>query len=461
MSSPPVPLLPVELCHEIISNLCDDLAALKQCALVCATLRYIVQQHLFADIALYRFPASLPDRGVHEKRSNVNPETRCSWLLEPAHSHLLSHIRHLRLQCFPPPGHSKPDLSFISVLEQIPAHNLKKITILRRYRDNPLSDTENIIRALLRCSTALEELNLEDRVVLASHLISCSPYVRTLRVHGTEFVEDEAGLVDSWPKLKSLIFPQRLLPECLLWMIMGRMGERHSVFPLLKLLFVGDESKEVEVVNEVLDMCKPSLRSFVYTPYCYSKPHAPTLDYKPNRPCSLGFSSYPNHCYNQNGNVIEFTTPPTLRSLAIRCPVMLKPASGTYPNPFGWLIHTFHQLSRRSCSLEEVHIKFLTTLQIERLDALFPGGFPIDLCFHEFDRLLSDETRFPALKKVYLTVGRHYLNLFADPRTLPILNGRGLLGIIYEEISTKQFWAYNTRTLVRNLPWNGWTYSSL
>jgi hypothetical protein len=139
---------------------------------------------------------------------------------------------------------------------------------------------------------------------------------------------------------------------------------------------------------------------------------------------------------------------------------MLKPASGTYPNLFVWLTRTFRQMSRQSCSLEEVHIKFLTTVQIERLDALFPGGFPIDPCFHEFDDLLSDETRFPALKKVYLTVGRHYLDLFAYTRTLPILNRRGLLGIIYEEISTKQFWAYNTRTLVNDLPWDGWTYSS-
>jgi hypothetical protein len=274
MSSPSVPLLPVELCHEIVLNLCNDLAALKQCALVCATLRYIVQQHLFAEITLYRFPAAPPDRGVHGKQENAHAETRCSWLLNPAHAHLLSHVRHLRLQCFPPQGHSKPDLYFTSVLEQIPAHNLKNITILRRYRDNPLSDTENIIRAVLRRSTALEELNLDDRVVLASYLKICSPRIRTLRVHGTEFADDEAGLVDSWPKLKSLIFPQKLLSECLLWMVMGRTGEGHSVLPLLKLLFVGDESKEIEVVNKVLDMCKPSLRSFVYTPYCYSKSHA-------------------------------------------------------------------------------------------------------------------------------------------------------------------------------------------
>lgn len=157
--------------------------------------------------------------------------------------------------------------------------------------------------------------------------------------------------------------------------------------------------------------------------------------------------------------MIEYTVPPTLRTLAIKCPVMLKPASGTYPNSFGWLIHTFRQLSRQSCYLEELHIKFLTTPQIERLDALFPGGFPVDSCFHEFDRLLSDETRFPALKKVYLTVGRHYLNLFAHPGTLPNLNKMGLVGVIYEEISTKQFWAYNTKTLLHDLPWDGWSYS--
>lgn len=121
-------------------------------------------------------------------------------------------------------------------------------------------------------SPALEELNFEDRRLLASYLTACSPYIRILRIHGTEFVEDEGGgLVNSWPRLESLMFPLRLLPDCLLWMVMGGRGESTSVFPRLKDLFVGDESKEVEVVNEVLDMCKSTLRSFVYTPYCYSK----------------------------------------------------------------------------------------------------------------------------------------------------------------------------------------------
>lgn len=157
--------------------------------------------------------------------------------------------------------------------------------------------------------------------------------------------------------------------------------------------------------------------------------------------------------------MIEFTVPPTLRTLAIKCPVMLKPASRTYPNPFGWLNHTFRRLSQRSCSLEVIHIKFLTTDQIEKLDAIFPGGFPIDLCFHEFDNLLSNKARFPGLKKVYLTVGKHYLSLFADPKTLPNLNERGLLGIIYEEVSKKRFWAFDTKTHVENLPWDGRSYS--
>lgn len=146
--------------------------------------------------------------------------------------------------------------------------------------------------------------------------------------------------------------------------------------------------------------------------------------------------------------------------LAINCPIMLKPASRTYPNPFGWLNHTFRQLSRQQpCSLEVVHIKFLTTGPIEMLDALFPNGFPIDLCFAEFDRLLSNKTRFPRLRKVYLTVGRHYLNLFADPETLPRLNERGLLGIIYEEVLKRRFREFWTMKNVDNLPWDGKRYS--
>lgn len=147
--------------------------------------------------------------------------------------------------------------------------------------------------------------------------------------------------------------------------------------------------------------------------------------------------------------------------LAINCPIMLKPASRTYPNPFGWLNLTFRRLScAQPCFLEVVHIKFLTTSQIEKLDALFPGGFPIDVCFHEFDNLLSNRTRFPFLKKVYLTVGRHYLSLFADPKTLPLLSERGVLGIIYEEVSVgRRFWDYGSKTGVKDLPWDGKTYS--
>jgi len=96
-----------------------------------------------------------------------------------------------------------------------------------------------------------------------------------LRMSGTEFFEDEMdgiGIVKSWPKLESLAFPVRLLPECLVWMAVGSSGFDHgSVFPRLKNLFLGDECKEVEIVNEVLEMCKSTLRSFVYTPFYHSK----------------------------------------------------------------------------------------------------------------------------------------------------------------------------------------------
>lgn len=134
------------------------------------------------------------------------------------------------------------------------------------------------MRGLLGRCTALEEFNLEDRRVPASYLGACAGSVRVLRVHGTEFVEDEPGgcggvVSTRWPKLEALVFPLRLLPECLLWMVMGITSEGVGgvVFPRLKHLFVGDEVKDVEIVNQVLDMCKPTLRTLVYTPYGYSE----------------------------------------------------------------------------------------------------------------------------------------------------------------------------------------------
>ncbi|KAJ3572144.1 hypothetical protein NP233_g3271 [Leucocoprinus birnbaumii] len=471
--------LRLELFHEILQNLVDDLHTLKQCALACGTLRYIVQQHLFSELTIHRFPLRIQRVGssppspaasgsvlIHRGSSpmtieEAGEETRCSWLANPAHSHLLSHVRHLKLQCYPPPFANssralsnqysqQPDPSFLSVLELLPAENLNKITILRRYRDDPLSDTEGILTRLLRRSLGLVELCYEDRRVSAAHLAAVSKSIRVLRVNGTEFVEnddvgeDGVGFVRSWPRLESLVFPARLLPECLGWMVVGGSGVAgERVFPRLKNLYVGDECRDVEVVNEVLEMCKSTLRSFVYTPFCYN------------------FSSHPNTCINQNGTVIEFNTPSTLRTLAINCPVMLKPASRNYPNPFGYLSHTLRRLSRsQPCTkLEILHVKFLTTEQVEKLDALFPGGFPIDLCFHEFDKLLSNTTRFPKLRKVYLTVGRHYLSLFRDPGTLPLLNERGMLGIVYEEVSARRFWLCSTRKggmeSVENLLWDG------
>ncbi|KAF5352745.1 hypothetical protein D9756_006245 [Leucocoprinus leucothites] len=461
----PSPPLPVELYHVILQSLVDDLYTLKQCALACGTLRYIVQQHLFSEMTIHRFPqrrrvgsssssssssagSSSPDSSCRASPAiDEEEETRCSWLLNPAHSHLLSHVRHLRLQCYPlpcanvkssstPPSqyYQQPDPSFVSVLELLPAENLNKITILRRNRDDPLSDTEAVVTKLLKRSHLLTELCIEDRRVPAAYLAAVAGSIKVLRVNGNEFVEDEAvgeggeGFVRSWPRLESLVFPGRLLPECLVWMIMGGSGvDGGCVFPRLRNLYVGDECRDVEVVNEVLEICKSTLRSFVYTPFCYN------------------FSSYPNPCFNQNGSVIEFNTPSTLRTLAINCPVMLKPASRNYPNPFGYLSHTLRRLSRsQPCTkLEVIHVRFLTTEQVEKLDALFPGGFPIDMCFREFDKLLSNPVRFPKLRKVYLTVGRHYLDLFRDPETLPMLNMKEMLGLVYEEISARRFWLWS------------------
>jgi hypothetical protein len=346
-----------------------------------------------------------------------------------------------------------------------------------------LTDTERIVTRLLRRCTALLELSLEDRRVPTSYLSAVAGSIKVLRVLGTEFVEDagdaEAGGVDdsfvnSWPRLEALVFPGRLLHGCLSWMVVGGVGAE-SVFPQLKTLFVGDECKDVEIVNQVLVMCKSTLRSFVYTPFCYSKlnPWAFISRFRihiviyikcfiQSVTPPIDFSSYPNPCFNQKGTTIEFTTPPTLRTLAINCPVMLKPASQNYPNPFGWLNYTFHKLSRdQPCSLEIIHIKFLTTELIEKLDALFPGGFPIDIYFHEFDRLLSNKSRFPKLKKVYLTVGRHYLRLLGDPETLPALNMRGLVGLVFEEVSKRRYWLCPGPTgsgemeSLENIPWDG------
>lgn len=62
---------------------------------------------------------------------------------------------------------------------------------------------------------------------------------------------------------------------------------------------------------------------------------------------------------------------------------------------------------------------------------------------------------------MYLTVGRHYLKLFRDPETLPVLSVRGTLGIVYEEVSSKRFWLCGNdtgddgRECVGNLPWDG------
>jgi hypothetical protein len=296
MSSPP---LPVELFHEILRSLREDLVTLKQCALACSTLRYIIQQHLFSDVTLHRF-SQRGRRGLsgdssgqisRELSIDEEDETRCAWLLRPAHSHLLSHIRHLRLQCYPPPNpfprqkstnHQstnsiQPDPSFLSVLDLLPVENLTKITILRRYRDDPRSDTQCVVTRLLKRCEVLTELCLEDRRVPAAYLAAAAGSVKVLRVHGTEFVEDveeggNAQFVSSWPKLESLVFPGKLLPECLAWMVMGGSGvDGVCVFPRLKNIFVGDECRDVEVVNEVLEMCKGTLRSLVYTPYCYSK----------------------------------------------------------------------------------------------------------------------------------------------------------------------------------------------
>ncbi|KXN85995.1 hypothetical protein AN958_10605 [Leucoagaricus sp. SymC.cos] len=445
------PPLPVELFHEILKSLRDDLHTLKQCALACSTLRYIVQQHLFSEMTISRFclrrwegpvpgGLSLVDNRVDNLWEEE--ETRCSWLLKPEHSHLLAHVRHLKLQCYPGPtpqssiwGHQLPDPSFLSVLDLIPAENLDKVTIMRRYRDDPLSDTESVVTRLLKRCNVLSALYVEDRRVSAAHLIAVAGSIKVLRVFGTEFVEDPGDVVGADTGFVT-------------WMIVGGSGSgtEGGVFPRLKNIFLGDECRDVEVVNEVLEMCKPTLRSFVYTPFCYN------------------FSSYPNPCLNQNGAVIEFTVPSSIRILAINCPVMLKPASRTYPSPLEWLTHTLRRLSRNQpCSrLEIIHIKFLTTEQIERLDALFPGGFPIDLCFREFDKLLSNKARFPKLKKVYLTVGRHYLKLFRDPETLPLLKLRGLLGLVYEEVSSKRFWlcagpgvGVGGMESVQNLPWDG------
>ncbi len=163
---------------------------------------------------------------------------------------------------------------------------------------------------------------------------------------------------------------------------------------------------------------------------------------------------------------MELDIPPTLRMLSINCPIMLKPASRTYPNPFGWLNHTFRQLTHHlepGCSLEIIHIRFLTTPQIENLDALFPGGFPIDSCFHEFDHLLSDRALFPLLRKVYVTVGKHYLKLFGAKETLPLLNEKKMLGIIYEEVlggRSRRFWDVGSGMVgpVKDLPWDGRTF---
>lgn len=284
MSPPP---LPVELFHEILQGLADDLDTLTQCALVCRTLRYIVQRHLFAEITVHRFPQRIKSSlsgchpvsctGVQEK------ETRCSWLLSPAHSHLLSHVRHLKLQCYPPPSKNtksdhhylQPDPLFESVLELLPVEILNKITIMRRYRDDPLSDTMAIVTRVLKRCQSLTELCVEDRRIPAAYLAAVANSIRVLRVSGTEFFEDEMdgiGIVRSWPKLESLAFPVRLLPECLVWMAVGSNGfDNGSVFPRLKNLFLGDECKEVEIVNEVLEMCKSTLRSFVYTPFYHSK----------------------------------------------------------------------------------------------------------------------------------------------------------------------------------------------
>lgn len=320
------PVLPVELFHEVLYNLRDDLSTLKQCALVCRTLRYIVQQHLFSELILHRFPQ--PRRNEPGREGEEEEETLSSYLLKPAHSHLLSHIRQLTLQCYPPAGHQRQsssssttaattttvittthtptttatvppptltlDPSFLSVLNLLPAHNLHKITLLRRYRDDPSPDTETIVRGLLQRSTSLEELNIEDRRVPASYLMACAASIRVVKVHGTEFVEDvsgEGGLllqtcggvpqppVMQWPRLESLVFPSRLLSECLLWMSMGLSTSGSSgsdggavvVFPRLKHLLIGDEVRYVDVVNGVLDMCKSTLQSLVYTPYGYCK----------------------------------------------------------------------------------------------------------------------------------------------------------------------------------------------
>lgn len=462
----PPPSLPVELFHEILQSLTDDLYTLSQCALVCRTLRYTVQRHLFSEITVHRFPHRNKSplsgcRPVARGRFQVGQEeeTRCSWLLSPAHSHLLSHVRHLKLQCYPPPlqntksdqYYHQPDPFFESVLELLPVETLNKITIMRRYRDDPLSDTMAIVTRVLKRCQSLTELCVEDRRIPAAYLAAVAGSIRVLRVSGTEFFEDELdeiGIVKSWPKLESLVFPVRLLPECLVWMIMGSSGfDDGSVFPRLRNLFLGDECKEVEIVNEVLEMCKSTLRSFVYTPFYHSE-----LIRNSQRLCvesSLDFSSYPNPCLNQNGTVMEFNAPSSLRTLAINCPVMLKPASHIYPNPFSYLIHTFRRLSRSQSSskLEVIHVRFLTTEQIEKLDALFPGGFPIDLCFHEFDQLLSNPVQFPRLKKVYLTVGRHYLRLFRDHETLPMLNSNGVLRLVYEEVSARRFWLCHTPSM--------------
>jgi len=69
------------------------------------------------------------------------------------------------------------------------------------------------------------------------------------------------------------------------------------------------------------------------------------------------------------------------------------------------------------------------------------------MCFHEFDNLLSNPVRFPRLKKVYLTVGRHYLKLFRDHETLPMLNSNGVLRLVYEEVSARRFWLCHTLSL--------------
>lgn len=281
------PLLPVELFHEILQGLADDLGTLTQCALVCRTLRYIVQRHLFAEITVHRFP-----QRIKSSLSGCRPvactgfqeaETRCSWLLSPAHSHLLSHVRHLKLQCYPPPckntksdqHYLKPDPLFESVLDLLPVETLNKITIMRRYRDDPLSDTMAIVTRVLKRCQSLTELCVEDRRIPAAYLAAVANSIRVLRMSGTEFLDDEMdeiGIVRSWPKLESLAFPVRLLPECLVWMAVGSSGfDNGSVFPRLKNLFLGDECKEVEIVNEVLEMCKSTLRSFVYTPFYHSK----------------------------------------------------------------------------------------------------------------------------------------------------------------------------------------------